>query len=110
MFEVLHTVAVAVANLFNSRRRLEAENILLRHQLNVAFRQAPARLRMRGIGRAILAWTFWVWRNLLGTIQLVKPETVLRWHRAGFRASAGNPEGEQGGPGLTGACEISSSG
>jgi hypothetical protein len=44
MFAVLNAVAIAIANLFKSRRRLEAENILLRHQLNIALRQAPARL------------------------------------------------------------------
>jgi hypothetical protein len=66
--------------------RLEAENILLRHQLNIALRQAAARLRLRSINRAILGWTVRVWPELLGTIQVVKPETVLRWHRAGFRA------------------------
>ena len=56
MFEVLHTLAIVVANLFKSRRRLEAENVLLRHQLNVALRRSPARLRLSGIDRVLLVW------------------------------------------------------
>lgn len=84
MLTVLHALAIAVANLFKSRRRLEAENVLLRHQLNVALREAPARLRLSGIDRALLVWLVRLWPNLAETIQVVKPETVLRWHRAGF--------------------------
>ena len=86
MSSALRTVAILVANLFKSRRRLEAENLLLRHQLNVALRHAPARLRLHGIDRAILAALVRFWPNLSGTVQVVKPETVLRWHRMGFRA------------------------
>ena len=86
MFAVLNAVAIVVANLFKSRRRLEAENILLRHQLNIALRQTQARLRLRSVDRAILGWMVRVWPDLLGTVHVVKPETVLRWHRAGFRA------------------------
>jgi hypothetical protein len=41
MFKVLLATAISIANLFKSRRRLAAENILLRHQLNVAMRRAP---------------------------------------------------------------------
>jgi hypothetical protein len=41
MFTVLHVTAIVIANLFKSRRRLEAENFLLRHQLSIALRRAP---------------------------------------------------------------------
>ena len=86
MFAVLHATAVLIANLFKSRRRLEAENLWLRHQLNVALRRAPARSRLGGMDRAVLAWMVRLWPDLLGTVQVVKPQTVLRWHRAGFGA------------------------
>jgi hypothetical protein len=86
MFAVLNAVAIVVASLFKSRRRLEAENILLRHQLNIALRQTQACPRLRSVDRAILGWMVRVWPDLLGTVHVVKPETVLRWHRAGFRA------------------------
>ena len=86
MFAALHTIALVIANLFKSRRRLEAENLLLRLQLNVALRRVPARLRLRGIERALLVGLVRLWPDLIDVIQVVKPETVLRWHRAGFKA------------------------
>src|SRR5262245_58592970 len=54
-----------VADLFKSRRRLEAENLFLRHQLNIALRRAPSRLRLHGSDRALLVWITRVWGNLL---------------------------------------------
>jgi hypothetical protein len=86
MFAILHALGMFAADLFKSRSRLEAENLLLRHQLTVAMRQAPPRLRLRGSDRALLTWMTRVWPGLLGAVQVVQPETVLRWHRAGFRA------------------------
>ena len=75
-----------VADLFKSRRRLEAENLFLRHQLTIALRQAPSRLRLHGSDRALWVWITRIWPNLLDLSQVVKPETILRWHRAGFKA------------------------
>ena len=49
-----------------SPRRLEVENLFLRHQLNIALRRAPHRLRLRGSDRAILVWMTWLWPSLLG--------------------------------------------
>ena len=51
MFAILHALGMFVADLFKSRSRLEAENLFLRHQLNVALRRAPHRLRLRGSDR-----------------------------------------------------------
>jgi transposase InsO family protein len=73
-------------DMFKSRRRLEAENLFLRHQLTIALRQAPSRLRLHGRDRALLVWITRIWPNLLVLSQVVKPETILRWHRAGFKA------------------------
>jgi hypothetical protein len=86
MLALLHTIALVIANLFKSRRRLEAENVLLRLQLNIALRRAPARLRLQGIDRALLVGLVRLWPDLSDIIQVVKPETLLRWHRAGFKA------------------------
>ena len=77
MFTVLRAFAILVGNLFKSRQRLEAENLLLRHQLNVALRQAPARLRLRGLDRAILAGLVRLSPDLAHAVQIVKPETAL---------------------------------
>jgi hypothetical protein len=67
-------------------RRLEAENLFLRHQLGIALRHAPPRVRLRGSDRALMVWLTWLWPSLLGAAHVVKPETILRWHRAGFTA------------------------
>jgi transposase InsO family protein len=86
MLAILHLLVMFVADIFKSRRRVEAENLFLRHQLNIALRQAPPRLRLRGSDRALLAWMTRLWPSLLGAAQVVQPETILRWHRAGFTA------------------------
>jgi hypothetical protein len=86
MVAILHLLAMFVADLFKPRRRLEAENLFLRHQLNIALRRAPSRLRLHGSDRVLLVWITRVWPNLLDLSQVVKSETILRWHRAGFKA------------------------
>src|SRR6266516_966782 len=86
MLAILHLLGTFVANLFRPRRRLEVENLFLRHQLNIALRGAPHRLRLRGSDRALLVWMTWLWPSLLSLSRVVQPDTILRWHRAGFRA------------------------
>jgi len=85
MFSILYALGMAVGDLVKSRARLEAEILLLRHQLNLALRHAPPRVRLRGGDRAFMVWMVRLWPNLLDMIRVVQPETVLRWHRAGFR-------------------------
>jgi hypothetical protein len=55
---ILHGLGMFVAAMFKSRRRLEADNLFLRHQLNIALRRAPPRLRLHGIDRALLVRGF----------------------------------------------------
>ena len=86
MLAIVYLLGTYVANLFKSRRRLEAENLFLRHQLNIVLRRAPQRPRLRGSDRALLVWMSRVWSSLLGLARVVQPDTIVRWHRAGFRA------------------------
>jgi hypothetical protein len=86
MVAMLRLIAALIANLFKSRRRLEAENLFLRHQLNIAVRGQPSRLPLRGSDRALLVWMTRLWPSLLGLARVVEPATILRWHRAGFRS------------------------
>jgi len=65
MFALLHALGMFVADMFKARRRLEAENLFLRHQLNIALRRAPPRLRLHGGDRALLVWITRIWPNLL---------------------------------------------
>jgi hypothetical protein len=85
MLAIVHLLGTDIATLFKSRRRLEAENLFLRHQLNIAVRRRPPRLRLRGGDRALLVWITRLWPSLLGLARVVEPATILRWHRAGFR-------------------------
>jgi len=85
MFAILHALGTFLADLFKSRRRLEAENLLLRHQLTIALRRKPPRFRLRRSDRALLVCMTRLWPRLLDAVQVVQPETVLRWHRAGFK-------------------------
>ena len=86
MIAIMHLLVMFVADLFKSRCRLEAENLFLRHQLSVALRRAPPRLRLRGGDRALLVWMTRLWPSLLDAAKVVQPETILRWHRSGFKA------------------------
>ena len=85
MFVILHALGIFVAGMLKSRCRLQAENPFLRHQLNVALRRVPSRLRLRCRDRALLIWMTRLWPDLLAMAQVVQPETILRWHRAGFK-------------------------
>ena len=85
MFGLLHLLLAFVFDRLKSQRRLEIENLYLRHQLNIALRR-PRRLRLHAIDRALLVWTTRLWPDLLSLTRVVRPDTITRWHRAGFRA------------------------
>ncbi len=76
----------ALVGLFRSRRALEAENLVLRQQINVLRRTAPERLLLSSIDRLIFVGLFRLFPDVRGALAIVKPDTVIRWHRAGFRA------------------------
>jgi hypothetical protein len=76
----------AVIGLFRSRAALHAEILFLRHQLNVLRRKSPRRVALRNIDRLVLTGLYCLAPQMLDALKIVKPETVIRWHRAGFRA------------------------
>src|SRR5260370_15917284 len=86
MFAIINLLATFLADLFKSPRRLEIENLFLGHQLNVAVRRAPQRVRLPAGDRALMVWMTRMWPSLLGSTRVVQPATILRWHRCGFRA------------------------
>jgi hypothetical protein len=65
-------------------RFLELENLALRHQLHVLRRQRPGRLRLFTIDRLLWVWLYRLWPRCVDTMVLVKPATVVQWHRQGF--------------------------
>ena len=80
-----HLAAHCLASRFKSRARLEAENVVLRHQLNVLRRMVRSRPRIGPFDRLIFVWLYRLCPSILTAIAMVKPETVVRWHRGGFR-------------------------
>jgi hypothetical protein len=77
MVAILHSLGMFIVDLFKSRCRLEAENLFLRHQLSIALRRTPARVRLRGSDRVLLVWVARLWPSLLGAAQVIQPETVV---------------------------------
>src|SRR5271166_6749428 len=71
---------------FKSRRQLEAEILVLRHQLNVLQQRAPRRVHLHWASRALFIWLYRCCPRILDAITIVRPETVVRWHRMGFAA------------------------
>jgi len=70
---------------FRSRAVLELENLALRHQLHVLRRQWPGRPGLFAIDRLLWVWLYRIWPRCLDAMVLVKPATVVQWHRQGFR-------------------------
>src|SRR5271155_5062979 len=70
---------------FRSRAVVELENLALRHQLHVLRRQRPGRLRLFAVDRLLWVLLYRLWPRCLEAMVLVKPATVIQWHRQGFR-------------------------
>ena len=86
MKDVCSLIWFALIGLFRSRALLQAEILTLRHQLNVLRRKSPQRLTFTSIDRLVFAGLYRVAPSALDALKIVRPETVIRWHRAGFRA------------------------
>ena len=86
MKDVCSLIWFALIGLFRSRALLQAEILTLRHQLNVLRRKSPQRLTFTSIDRLVFAGLYRVAPGALDALKIVRPETVIRWHRAGCRA------------------------
>jgi hypothetical protein len=85
MFAVLSLVLAVLAVPFKSKRRLEAENAALRHQVMVLRRQVRGRIHLTNFDRLFLVQLYRWCPSILRALVIIEPETVVRWHRAGFR-------------------------
>ena len=85
MGDMLKLIWWAVIKLFRSRASLETEILTLRHQLNVLRRQSPKRPAFTNFDRLIFASLYRIAPSIVTALAIVEPETVIRWHRAGFR-------------------------
>src|SRR5258705_13405193 len=86
MRDVCSLICLALIGLFRSRASLQIEILTLRHQLNVLRRKSPQRLSFSSIDRLVFAGLYRLGPGVLAALKIVRPETVVRWHRAGFRA------------------------
>jgi len=82
---VCSLIWLALVGLFQSRVSLEAEILALRHQLNVLRRKSPNKPTFAIMDRLVFAGLYRLAPGMLDALAIVKPETVICWHRAGFR-------------------------
>ena len=85
MISFLRLFVHVVISPFKAQARLEAEILLLRHQLNVLRRQVSAKPKLTVADRLLFVWLYRLYPWVLSAITIIQPETVLRWHRSGFR-------------------------
>src|SRR5260221_8603710 len=86
MRDAFSLIWLALIGLFRSRASLQVEILTLRHQLNVLRRKSPHGLGFSSIDRLVFAGLYRLAPGVLDALKIVRPETVIRWHRAGFRA------------------------
>jgi hypothetical protein len=85
MVALLFFALAILASPFKSKRRLAAENVALRQQLTVLRRQVRGRVRLTNNDRLFFVQLYRWFPSTLKSITIVRPETLVRWHRAGFR-------------------------
>jgi hypothetical protein len=85
MIGLLWFVVAVLASPFKSKIRLEAENAALRHQLVVLRRQLKGRALLTNDDRWFFVQLYRWFPSILPVLMIIRPETLVRWHRAGFR-------------------------
>src|SRR5882724_9901217 len=70
---------------FKTQARLEAEIVMRRHQLTVLRRRFPSKPKLAVADRLLFVWLYRLFPSVLNVAPIVQPETIIRWHRAGFR-------------------------
>jgi hypothetical protein len=85
MIGLLCFVLAVLASPFKSKLRLEAENAVRRHQLIVVRRRRRGRVRLTNNDRWFLIQLYRWFPSILQVLTIIRPETLVRWHRAGFR-------------------------
>src|ERR1700738_4080185 len=77
-------VLAVLASPFKSKLRLEAENVVLRHQLNVLRRRLRGRVQLTNSDRWFFIQLYRWFPAILKVLTIIRPATLVRWHRAGF--------------------------
>jgi hypothetical protein len=85
MIRLLCFVLAVLASPIKSKLRLQAENAMLRHQLIILRRKLLGRVRLTNDDRWFLIQLYRWFPSILQVLTIIRPETLVRWHRAGFR-------------------------
>src|SRR5687768_9889130 len=85
MTSVFVAFLLTLRSLARSRAALHLEVLALRHQLQVLERSRPQRLSLTRADRLLWVWVSRLWKDWRRGLVIVKPDTVIRWHRKGFR-------------------------
>src|SRR3982074_2582348 len=85
MLTLLSALGSLLSFRVRSRASLELELVALRHQVNVLRRQRPGQPRLFSTDRLLWVWLYRICPQVLNAMVLVKPATVVQWHRKGFR-------------------------
>ena len=85
MFALFCFILAVLAAPFKSKSRLEAENAVLRHQLIVLRRKVQGRVRLTNSDRWFFIQLYRWFPSILQVLTIIRPEMLVRWHRAGFR-------------------------
>src|SRR5262252_6185903 len=86
MIEFLRLILHIMASFFKPRTKLVAEILVLRQQLNVLRRQVSKRPQLSNADRFLFVWLYRWFPSVLSAIAILRPETIIRWHRAGFQS------------------------
>src|SRR5258705_336062 len=86
MIRLLCFVLAIWASPFKSKIRLAAETMALRHQLIVLRRKLRGRVQLANSDRWFLVQLYRWFPSILKVLTIIRPETLVRWHRAGFRS------------------------
>ena len=85
MITILSALVSLLSFRLRSRASLELELVALRHQVAVLRRQRKGRFPLSSTDRLLWVWLYRIWPQALNAMVLVKPATVIQWHRKGFR-------------------------
>ena len=86
MREACSLIWSVLVGLFRSRASLVAEILVLRHQINIQRRHLPKRQTFSAMDRMVFVGLYWLFPKVCDALAIVKPDTIVSWHRAGFRS------------------------
>ena len=85
MFTLFFSILGTLRSCFQTRAAMQSEILALRHQINVLRRSQRGRVHLTSADRLFWTWLMYLWSGWRSALAIVKPETVIAWHRRGFR-------------------------